>query len=203
MPTPAVAAAAALAILAIAGQGCGPGDLTRTETIELPGGGRSDGGGEELATDRCEDHDLEPAEGNLDRVEAAALCLVDAERRDRGLAELRRDDDLTDAARAKSQDMVERRYFDHVGPDGRDVADWVGDTGYLPSAGYKLGENLGWGSDGAASAAVLVRGWMGSAGHRRNILREDFEDTGMGVVLGAPDPDRGGGATFTQMFGAR
>ena len=204
-------AAALVAGLALAIAGCG-GDVTRTETIELPGGGGGSaedgagrGGADLVGIDDCDDAELQPDEDNLERVEAAALCLVEAERSDRGLAGLRRRDDLTDAARAKSQDMVDQRYFEHVGPDGRDVRDWADDAGYLPGGGggFRVGENLGWGSDGAADPATLVQGWMDSPSHRENILREGYEDTGMGVVLGEPGERGLGGATYTQMFGSR
>jgi uncharacterized protein YkwD len=151
----------------------------------------------------CEDAELVPADGNLDRVRAATLCLVNAERTRRDREPIRDDDDLAEAARLKAQDMVEQTYFDHVGPDGRDVQDWVGETDYLPGAGrgYALGENIGWASGDTATPARLVESWMDSDSHRRNILRRDWQHSGIGVALGAPHDDGGGGATYAHVFG--
>jgi uncharacterized protein YkwD len=205
-------AAGALVLLAACGaevpQGGGEA-RTVTVTVTAPGGdGDGDGGAPgretpDVDADACEGATLDPADADRERVERATLCLVNAERTQRDREPLTDDAGLTQAARAKAQDMVDNRYFAHEGPDGRDVRDWVGDTGYLgDGGGFRLGENLGWGSGGASTPAQLVQGWMDSPTHRENILRPEWRDSGIGVVRGAPEAG-GGGATYVQMFGVR
>ncbi len=47
------------------------------------------------------------------------VCLINAERRTRGLAVLASNGKLARAARHHSADMVARGYFAHTSPDGR------------------------------------------------------------------------------------
>lgn len=156
-----------------------------------------------LVESSCGDRDLRPDEDNLETVEAATLCLVNAERRARDGPALGDDSRLAEAADRKSQHMVRHRYFAHVGPDDRNVTDWARDSGYVSGgSGYKVGENLGWASGNGATPEMIVLGWMRSSGHRRNLLDERFRDSGIGVALGAPRPEGGGGATYTHMLGA-
>lgn len=188
---------AALASAILLAAGCGDGDGSPAERPAPDADGDV-----ELAEDRCDDATLRPRANNVDRIPAATLCLTNAEREERGLEPLDDDEDLAEAARRKAVHMVENRYFAHVGPEYRNVRDCVRDTDYLDGArGFRLGENLGWASEGAATPATVVEGWMRSRGHRENILREGFEDSGIGVALGAPRKEGGGGATYVQVFG--
>jgi uncharacterized protein YkwD len=129
------------------------------------------------------------------RVGAAVRCLVNAQRAARGMHPLRASGDLRRAARLHAVDMVRRRYFDHVSPDGRTMAQRVKRTGYLSGARrWALGEDIGWGSGTAASAAGIVDVWMKSPGHRAVILDRRFREVGLGVARGIPSG--GPGATF-------
>jgi uncharacterized protein YkwD len=201
------AAALFIALAALLGA-CGGTAGERTVTVERPEAPRTataeldPDDGSDLATGDCEDADLQPAAGNLRRVERAARCLVNVQRAERDRPPLRPVRRLAEAARAKARDMAVQEYFAHTGPDGRGVEDWVRPTGYLEgAASYGLGENLGWASEGAATPRRLVQGWMDSASHRRNILRAEWEENGMGVVLGDPSEGSRGGAIYVQMFG--
>lgn len=79
---------------------------------------------------------------------------------------------LQKAARAHSRDMIRRDYFAH------------GDTGArLKRHGYRwrtYGENIGYNS----SPSRMHRAWMNSTGHRRNILKRNFREIGIGAVNG-------------------
>ena len=53
---------------------------------------------------------------------------------------------------------------------------------------YGVGENLylkgiADTSDAPAAAKAYVRDWMASSGHRRNILKEDYTETGVGTCV--------------------
>ena len=137
---------------------------------------------------------------------SATLCLLNRERARRGLRPLRLDRRLTRAARAHSADMVRRRYFQHDSPNGRTPFDRMLATRYVPrGAAWALAENIGWGTDVLAQPAALVKAWMKSPGHRRNILDGRFREIGIGIVPGVPVRDRGladqPGATYTTDFG--
>src|SRR4051794_28237007 len=60
----------------------------------------------------------------------AVLCLVNAERRIRGLVPLRDAAPLRTAAQRFSADMVAQRFFDHVSPGGVTVSTRVRRAGY-------------------------------------------------------------------------
>lgn len=47
-----------------------------------------------------------------------------------------------------------------------------------------FGENLAWGTGSRARAATVVRSWLRSPGHRRNLLRPGFRRIGIGSVTG-------------------
>lgn len=197
-----------LGIALLLATGCDGTLGERTVTTELPGEGAGVEDGEaprtEVEAGDCADAEMRPTSENLSTIRQATLCLVNAERVKRDRTALQDDASLAEAARAKAADMVDNRYFAHAGPGGRGVRDWVEETDYLDGARQiGLGENLGWASEGGATPLRLVQGWMNSPGHRRNILRTDWADSGIGVVLGAPREQGGGGATYVQMFGYR
>lgn len=142
------------------------------------------------------------------RTVKAIRCLVNRERRARGLAPLRIDPRLARAARGHARDMVHRRYFSHVAPGNVTFVDRIKRQRYTAGARrWVVGENLAWGTGKLATPAQIVRGWMRSAGHRANILSPSFREIGIGIARGVPvaAAAKGNlpGATFTTTFGAR
>jgi len=154
---------------------------------------------------QCSGTDVMPDAGNLDEVRAAVLCLHNRERAERGLPLLKEHAKLRQAAAGHSDDMVAGRYFSHDAPDGDDMVDRILRTGYARgAAAWSLGENIAYGTGDLATAAQIHRAWMRSPGHRANILRRQFREVGIGIVLGAPVDARGqAGATYTADFGLR
>jgi uncharacterized protein YkwD len=139
----------------------------------------------------------EPRDG-LRAAERATLCLLNAERRARGLGALRPNPALRRAALRHSEDMLERGFFEHENPDGLGPHERIVRAGYaLRAGGFSTGENLATGDPG--TPAAIVDGWMHSPGHRKNILRRSFDEIGIGIV---PRHQEGGlGATYTTTFG--
>lgn len=84
------------------------------------------------------------------------------------------DDRVVKAAQGHSADMAERDYFSHTTPEGVGFAARMRAAGY-PSPG---GENI---AMGQRSADQVMRAWMNSDGHRRNILNCGFTTIGMGL----------------------
>ena len=154
----------------------------------------------------CANTRLVPAQGNLAQVAAATLCLVNRERELRRLRPLSNNSRLASAALAHSRDMVARRYFGHVTPEGLRVSRRVLNAGYAsPTRSWSVGENLAWGTGQFASPASRVTALMNSPGHRANMLNPSFREGGVGVALDAPVRTRSAaaGGTYTVLFGVR
>jgi uncharacterized protein YkwD len=152
----------------------------------------------------CPDANLVPAPGNLDRVAAATLCLINDQRVVHGLAPLHADGALAAAATAHSVDMVAHDYFDHVSSSGADPLARIRRAGYLhQSRTFAIGENIATATGSLATPAATVDSWIHSAPHRANILNPSYRDTGIGVANGVPALlSRAHGATYTEDFGA-
>jgi uncharacterized protein YkwD len=164
----------------------------------IPSAARAD------APSNCAGADLAPSASDLPQVESATLCLLNAERRSRGLMTLRTNARLAKAAARHSADMVANHYFAHEDKSGAGPQHRIARAGYLPSSGpWVIGENIAWGTDYLATPRQIVRAWMASPPHRRNILYSDFREIGVGVVTGVPDPSFFDGATYTTEFGAK
>ena len=120
----------------------------------------------------------------LEKVEDLVFELTNQARQAKGVAPLIRDDELRQVARAFSNDMLVRRFFDHTTPDGLDFAARI--TDQYPHRVYLVGENI-WDACGYSTAnpprlaKEIVADWMGSPGHRENLLSPRFTHLGVGV----------------------
>ncbi|WP_088890848.1 CAP domain-containing protein [Leptolyngbya ohadii] len=99
-------------------------------------------------------------------------------RKQQGLSELRYNATLASVARKYSQKMAERNFFAHVSPDGDSVADRVRAAKVFY---WMVGENLFRSANITQPVPAAVEGWMNSPGHRANILRSEYRETGIGV----------------------
>lgn len=151
----------------------------------------------------CGQTQMEPRKLGVERTQVLILCLLNDERAKRGVAPLSRNPLLERAALLHSEDMVRRGFFEHDTPDGRTPQDRILATGYVTGRGRATGENLAWGEGFRASPNEIVQGWMNSPGHKKNILRPQFNEIGIGIVLAVPSVEdaSGDGATFTTTFG--
>lgn len=112
--------------------------------------------------------------------EIEAHDLVNAERIQAGRAALTMREDLRVVARAHSEDMAARGFFEHENPDGLDPFERMANANItFNTAGENIHANQGF----ADPAAIAVTGWMNSSGHRANILNGGFTHTGMGVAI--------------------
>jgi uncharacterized protein YkwD len=201
-------AALLLALLVLAGCGGGAGPVrTEVVTIEQDGGAPTEGAAQAEPPSvpggaECEPVTQRAAEG-LEAADAAIVCLINAARAEEGLPALERSGALDRAARERSQEMADRDYFAHESPTGRDAQEVAREAGWVPEdRSWRIGENIGWGTTGASTPAHLVRGWLDSPSHRRNIMGERWTQIGQGTVGDAPQADTEG-VTSTTLFGAR
>ena len=151
----------------------------------------------------CAGADLQPAAGNLGEIRAAVICLHNEIRARHDLPLLRENARLRRAATGHSEDMVDRRFFEHTTPGGTTMVDRILRADYARAdQGWSFGENLAWGTGRLATPRGVMRAWMESPGHRVNVLRRAYREVGIGVVTGVPI-GASRGATYTADFGVR
>lgn len=130
-----------------------------------------------------------PAPRFLQEVEWSVFWLTNEQRQRWGLPVLAWDKRLAAAARSHTADMLHRRFFSHLTPEGYSLKDRL--AAAYPHAALPAGENIWSGAgldygDSRALARVIVEGWMASSGHQANILNAAYTHLGVGVaVLGA------------------
>ncbi len=126
----------------------------------------------------------EPLRSNSDSpnsflTRAGVVKWTNSERAKNGLASLTINRDLNAAALARIKDMFSQQYFAHVSPQGQNASDLAAQARYEY---ISIGENLALGN--FENDEVLVEAWMGSPGHRANILGTSFSDIGVAVGQG-------------------
>lgn len=138
--------------------------------------------------------------------ENTLLREINQVRTQNGLGALRSSGALAEAAEFHSKTMASRGFFAHESADGTSF--WKRVERFYPSRGFRYwsaGENLAYGSP-SMSADGAVRAWMGSPGHRANILSTSWTEIGIGAVHvdSAPGVYAGRPATIiTTDFGVR
>jgi len=144
-----------------------------------------------------------PTPAALEQARAATLCLLNRERAAQGLPALVMDARLTQASQLHSDDMGRRDFYAHENPDGLGPSPRVYAQG-LPPDGTTVAENIHWGTGWLATPKEIVRDWMDSPGHRRNILRAEVSHVGVGIGFDAPRPGHRGQARVyaTNFFGS-
>lgn len=131
------------------------------------------------------------SENAYGKMESRIVELVNAERKKRGLKELAWNPRLDQAAKLHAQNMATYRKMAHVIPESR-LPTLTHRAQYVSYPYSMIAENIALGYTNAES---VVRGWMESPGHRRNILHPDVAEVGTGVVS-----SRTGGLYFCQVF---
>lgn len=121
----------------------------------------------------------EPDIPDCEEDQASEICevfrLVNTERADADLPAQAWDRELAVAAQLHAEDMVDNDYFDHTSLDGRSFSDRAQDAGY---EGFPRGENI---AAGQQTPQQVMEAWMGSTGHRQNIL-SDADEIGVGFA---------------------
>lgn len=121
-----------------------------------------------------------PASGCGSALEHEVLELVNAERARYGKPALLCEPAAADVARRFSGAMCSQRFFSHIAPDGSTP------VSRLDAAGIRYvsaGENI---AAGQKTAAQVMGAWIGSSGHRANILGA-FSHLGVGYAA-CPTP---------------
>jgi uncharacterized protein YkwD len=115
---------------------------------------------------------------DLAAVRLEMFAAVNAARAAAGLPAVIADPRLNTAAQRHADDMLARRYYGHLTPEGLTPRDRVEDAGYFSSL---VAENI---AEGEFSVAEVMGGWMKSEGHRANILNPRMTSLGVGLAVG-------------------
>ena len=153
----------------------------------------------------CPDADTAASEQGTAQLEESLRCLINERRATEGLAPVRPEARLRDAAQRHSEDMVFNGYFAHDTPSGVSFIDRIVATGYTRGASsWLVGENLVWGTQSLSTPESMVQAWMDSPTHRANLMRARFREMGIAAVRGTPydaaDPE---GITVSSEYGVR
>ena len=126
--------------------------------------------------------------GNFSKFQKEVLDLVNKERTSRGLQALKFNSKLSNVATLKSQDMIDKNYFDHTSPTYGSPFDMMKKFGISYTS---AGENIAMGQE---TPQEVMNSWMNSPGHRKNILNPNFTELGVGIA------SNGSSLYWTQMF---
>ena len=115
----------------------------------------------------------------LDALVDELVATINKARHAQRLPPVRTEPALCRAAQAHAEDLARRDILDHTGRDGRELGK------RLTAAGFRwraAAENLARGSE---ISGEIVELWLKSPPHRRNLLRADLDQAGVGVAFGA------------------
>ncbi len=125
------------------------------------------------------------------QMEAQVQKRINVIRLSHGLGQLRNNEKLVSVARKYSRHMAEQNFFSHTSPAGDTMVKRVQKAGIFY---FMVGENLFTCTNIPQPVPASVQGWMKSPGHRENILRSEYRETGVGVWR------KGNTYYFTQLF---
>lgn len=119
---------------------------------------------------------------DTDEIARQVVDLVNQERESRGKAALECNDELMDNAALRAEEISEQ--FTHSRPDGSSC------NTVVSIKNFGVGENIeATGSIDVAKSDIedlakhLVKQWMASPGHKKNILDSRYKETGVGIYV--------------------
>ncbi|MCL5072292.1 MAG: DUF4214 domain-containing protein [Actinobacteria bacterium] len=117
---------------------------------------------------------------------------VNAVRAQYGIGQLSLNSSISNIARSRSTDMMNRNYFSHITPDGKSIFTILNENGI----GWQFaGENIYQCCPAAnGSESVILNTWMSSSSHRDILLNGAFHQIGIGII------DSGNTRTVTIVF---
>ena len=136
------------------------------------------------------------ASSSVASLERRAFDLINTQRIANGEEPLVWDAELCRMARTHSESMARQGFFDHTGPDGRDMRERAHGSNVR---GWRvLAENIAYNQGFDDPAGFAVQRWMHSNKHRDNILNSGFTRSAIGIARAAD-----GRVFLTQVFVAR
>jgi len=130
---------------------------------------------------------------DVEAVRRRILAAVNQAREAAGRKPVKLDGKLNRAAQDYAEEMLRRAFYGHESPEGEDHVDRIRATGRSIRGGAS--ENV---AKGLMTPEEVVRRWLDSPGHRRNILRRGARSMGAGVAFG--DNANGFEVLWVQLF---
>lgn len=115
-----------------------------------------------------------PAEKSPEQI---ILDIVNAERAKAGVAPLKLNDTMNQAAAVRAKELLTK--FDHTRPDGSSCFTVLAEFGL---SFHTCGENI---AAGNSTAQATAQQWIDSPPHYENMLDPDFTEMGIGYAYGA------------------
>lgn len=125
----------------------------------------------------------QPAQTDVAAAKQDIIDRTNALRRAKGVAALRVNDRLMQAAQVRADEMAASGIYSHTRPDGREnttVTD-------CPYAGENIHRIADWALQGKSVSEVAVWSWNLSGGHRDNLLEKNYAEIGVGLAKGVND----------------
>ena len=129
----------------------------------------------------------------VESLERRVFDLVNERRIEAGLPPLAWNKEAASAARVHSANMAALNFFSHTGTDGKNVSARAASAGL--TSWHLIGENIATNRGFKSPLESAVQSWMNSPGHRENILKGAWHETGIGVAVKVD-----GTYFFTQVF---
>ncbi|MBO5142399.1 MAG: SH3 domain-containing protein [Clostridia bacterium] len=127
------------------------------------------------STNVSTNNDLNAEQSGASAEEIELLKLINKQRTQNGLSELKFDAEVQRVAKIKAQDLVDNNYFSHNSPIYGSPFEMMKSFGITYKA---AGENIA----GNSTIQGAVTAWMNSEGHKANILSNAYNYTGIGIV---------------------
>ena len=108
---------------------------------------------------------------------------TNALRKENGVAALRINDRLMQAAQVRADEMASSSVYSHTRPDGRRNTS-VTDCPYVGENIHRIAD---WALQGKSVSEAAVWSWNLSGGHRDNLLEKNYAETGVGLSRGVND----------------
>ena len=108
---------------------------------------------------------------------------TNALRKENGVAVLRVNDKLMQAAQVRADEMASSSVYSHTRPDGRRNTS-VTDCPYVGENIHRIAD---WALQGKSVSEAAVWSWNLSGGHRDNLLEKNYAETGVGLSRGVND----------------
>lgn len=154
---------------------------------------RISGGGTEVSVEKSKTSGGERSSVAIESLERRVFDLVNERRTAIGLPPLAWNKEAASAARIHSANMAALNFFSHTGTDGKNVSARAASVGLTNC--HQIGENIATNRGFKSPLESAVQSWMNSPGHRGNILKGAWQETGIGVAVKAD-----GTYFFTQVF---
>lgn len=120
---------------------------------------------------------------DVDAMKQDIVDRTNALRKENGVAALRVNDKLMQAAQVRANEMAASSVYSHTRPDGRrniSVTD-------CPYVGENIHRIADWALQGKSVSEVAVWSWNLSSGHRDNLLEQNYAEIGVGLARGVND----------------